>query len=635
MDQYQDHVARIMEYLTERKQCASSRASHQKCYEEFGAFLEENGLMFTAAAREEWLASIRSTYSRQQCYFWRNYLQQLQTFMETGAIPDVLFYQIRPSYESVPAAWKTCLDEYIETVRADYTQRSLALAKGYCARIILFFSGEGLHCVKDITFHTLDRLYHNDFGCQKEIWYVYMSHARAMLSHWARNNLCPHEFSIFLDERIYLQVGCLESFSASNLSRQEPLRDAAPVPLDEFRKKTVLFQDALKARGYQKTELHTAARLLKALYLFLYRYDFGYHPEVTWIWFAEIRITLGTSWKSWRRTLECFNQYMVNGDWCSGTRYTFQKDPLDALPEWCRTPIAGFMDRLLREFRSPGTAKSCKYGCIRFARFLLDHNIHTFADIKLEHLRLFSVSDRHETADGRATYLSIVRRFLCYLEEQGLASAGIHYGILTECANPESVADILTDEQVRRIYDYRAQTGTPLEMRNAAMVMAGLELGLRASDVVNLKLSDINWKSRQISILQAKTKTAITLPFSNILGNSLYRYIRHGRPQTSCPNVFVRHRAPYGALTTKICNKALYTILPERKEIHQKGFHVTRRTFATRLLRHDAGIDTVVDSLGHSDNTSAAKYLAFDEERMRMCPLSLALCPLTLVGGAE
>lgn len=183
MDQYQDHVARIMEYLTERKQCASSRFSHQKCYEEFGAFLEENGLMFTVAAREEWLASIRSTYSRQQCYFWRNYLQQLQTFMETGTILDVLFYQIRPSYESVPAAWKTCLDEYIETVRADYTQRSLALAKGYCARIILFFSGEGLHCVKDITFHTLDRLYHNDFGCQKEIWYVYMSHARAILSH--------------------------------------------------------------------------------------------------------------------------------------------------------------------------------------------------------------------------------------------------------------------------------------------------------------------------------------------------------------------------------------------------------------------------------------------------------------------
>lgn len=39
MDQYQYHLARIMEYLAKRKQCASSRVSHQKCNEEFGAFL--------------------------------------------------------------------------------------------------------------------------------------------------------------------------------------------------------------------------------------------------------------------------------------------------------------------------------------------------------------------------------------------------------------------------------------------------------------------------------------------------------------------------------------------------------------------------------------------------------------------
>lgn len=597
--------------------------------------MAENGLMFTTEAREQWLMSTRSTHSRQQCHFWRNYLQQLQAFMETGTIPDVLFYQCRPSYEAVPAAWKTYLDEYIETVRADYTNRSLALAKGYCSRIILFFSNEGLNCVQDISFRILDRLYHNDFGCQKETWYVYMSHARAMLSHWVRKNLCPHEFSMFLDERIYPQVGRLTCFAVSNLSKLEQLREEASVSLSEFRKKAVLYQDTLKAQGYQDTELHIAARLLKALYLFLYQYDFQYHSEIAWIWFAEIRSTLGCSWKSWRRTLECFNQYMENGDWRSGTRYTFQQEPLDSLPEWCRTSILGFMDRLLREFRSSGTVRTYKYACIRFARFLLDRNIHTFADIKLEHLRLFSISDLHETADGRATYLTVVRRFLCYLEEHGLASAGIHYGILTGCANPEQVADILTDEQVRRIYDYRTQTGTPLEMRNAAMVMVGLELGLRASDVVNLKLSDINWKSRQISILQQKTKAAVTLPFSNTLGNSLYRYIRYGRPQTSCPNVFVRHRAPYGALTTKICNKALYTILPERKDIHHKGFHVTRRTFATRLLRHDAGIDAVIDSLGHTGKTSVVKYLAFDEERMRMCPLSLTLCPLTLKGGAK
>ena len=95
MEQYQYHVARIMEYLSERKQCASSRASHQKCYEEFGVFLEENRLVLTTDAIEQWLLSISSTHNRQTSHFWRKYLQQLQAFMETGAIPDALFYQNR------------------------------------------------------------------------------------------------------------------------------------------------------------------------------------------------------------------------------------------------------------------------------------------------------------------------------------------------------------------------------------------------------------------------------------------------------------------------------------------------------------------------------------------------------------
>ena len=63
--------------------------------------------------------------------------------------------------------------------------------------------------------------------------------------------------------------------------------------------------------------------------------------------------------------------------------------------------------------------------------------------------------------------------------------------------------------QVQRIYDYRMKATTPLELQNTAMVMVGQELGLRASDVTNLKLLDINWKSRQISIIQQKTRTAI------------------------------------------------------------------------------------------------------------------------------
>ena len=70
-------------------------------------------------------------------------------------------------------------------------------------------------------------------------------------------------------------------------------------------------------------------------------------------------------------------------------------------------------------------------------------------------------------------------------------------------------------------------------------------------------------------------------------------------------------------------------------DVVNKGFHVLRRTFATTLLRNNAGIQMVMDSLGHTDNTSVMKYLSFDEERMRLCPLSLTQYSLLLEGGAE
>ena len=106
------------------------------------------------------------------------------------------------------------------------------------------------------------------------------------------------------------------------------------------------------------------------------------------------------------------------------------------------------------------------------------------------------------------------------------------------------------------------------------------------------------------------------------------------RPETDSPYVFVHHHAPYDRMSTKICNNSLYCILPERYDVVNKGFPVLRRTFATTLLRNNAGIQMVMDSLGHTDNTSVMKYLSFDEERMRLCPLSLTQYSLLLEGGA-
>jgi integrase len=74
-------------------------------------------------------------------------------------------------------------------------------------------------------------------------------------------------------------------------------------------------------------------------------------------------------------------------------------------------------------------------------------------------------------------------------------------------------------------------------------------------------------------------------------------------------------------------------MLPERKNVKGGGFHVTRRTFATNLLRNHAGIDEVMDALGHRDPTSVMMYLLLDDERSRKCGLSLDSLGILIEGG--
>lgn len=177
---------------------------------------------------------------------------------------------------------------------------------------------------------------------------------------------------------------------------------------------------------------------------------------------------------------------------------------------------------------------------------------------------------------------------------------------------------MLSDGQLQRINTFRAEHKEPVELCDIAIVLLGVRMGLRAYDILALKFQDIDWKDRQISIVMKKTKTQITLLMPVEVGNAVYSYITSGRPKTSTEHIFIRSKAPYGKLTGKVCTKALYRILPERKDIKGSGFHVTRRTFATNLLRNHAGIDDVMDALGHRDPTSVMKYLLLDDERSRI-----------------
>ncbi len=105
---------------------------------------------------------------------------------------------------------------------------------------------------------------------------------------------------------------------------------------------------------------------------------------------------------------------------------------------------------------------------------------------------------------------------------------------------------------------------------------------------------------------------------------SLYRYICEGRPQSDSPHVFVCNRAPYCRLGGRIFGKLLKAAAATQYEGETiLGFHITRKTFASKLLANGNPPTKIAAALGHVGTSSVDEYLATNEDKMRLCAIGL------------
>jgi integrase len=158
---------------------------------------------------------------------------------------------------------------------------------------------------------------------------------------------------------------------------------------------------------------------------------------------------------------------------------------------------------------------------------------------------------------------------------------------------------------------------TRLAKRTKAMCLLLAKFGLRSSEVINLLLSDIDFKQRVLTIRRAKNRRVQRLPMSHELEESLRDYITV-RPPCSCPCVFVTQTAPF----RKVGNSSMY--LPISKKMNEleidsrtKGPHALRHAFAERLRSKGADLDnSAIKVLGTSGRADRHVPIGADIKRL-------------------
>ncbi len=148
-------------------------------------------------------------------------------------------------------------------------------------------------------------------------------------------------------------------------------------------------------------------------------------------------------------------------------------------------------------------------------------------------------------------------------------------------------------------------------------------MGLRESDVINLKLEDIKWELNCIELCQTKTSRNLILPLPKDVGWAIIEYLKEGRPITNEPFVFVKQVYPYNKMTDcyMICKKYIQQAEIKKPLGHQKGPHSFRHSLASRLLEKDIPLEMITEILGHANTNSTADYLKIDMKNLVQCAL--------------
>ena len=299
----------------------------------------------------------------------------------------------------------------------------------------------------------------------------------------------------------------------------------------------------------------------------------------------------------------------------------------DHLPSWSKSILDGFIESRRRDGMTNNTLTMCRAAGCSFFKYLEDNGIDYPAYITPDAVKAFHNHNVHSTPESKNAYGTKLRQLLRYMADQDLVPPTLVFAVSASCAPRRSIVDVLSDDMVGKIYEYRDKASTPIELRDTAMVMLGLRMGIRGADILKLQVNDFDWKNKTVSFIQQKTGKAITLPVPTDVGNSIYKYIMNGRPESAATGsgyIFIRHQAPYIPLkVTTACRGALKRILAEYGfELSAgQGFHMTRKTFATRMLRAGSKLDDISIALGHARPETAEVYLERDEDKMRLCPL--------------
>ncbi|MCF6268088.1 MAG: site-specific tyrosine recombinase XerD [Melioribacteraceae bacterium] len=252
----------------------------------------------------------------------------------------------------------------------------------------------------------------------------------------------------------------------------------------------------------------------------------------------------------------------------------------------------------------------------KFLNFIVEQNITDLNNVSTKLISKYFelMRDLGISSSTTSRYLSAIKGFYKYLSSQEYIQKD-PVEILSSRISGRKLPTVLSFNEIEEILQ-APDTTTKLGLRDKAMLELFYSCGLRVSEVINLKLSDLYFTDGVIRVLGKGSKQRI-IPIGSSAVKWITEYVKMLRPllekkMKSENIIFLNNRG------TKLSRMGVWKIVDKyvkeskvEKEFHP---HTFRHSFATHLLEGGADLRAVQEMLGHADISTTQIYTHIDRE---------------------
>lgn len=269
---------------------------------------------------------------------------------------------------------------------------------------------------------------------------------------------------------------------------------------------------------------------------------------------------------------------------------------------------------------SPYTVISYKTDLEQFTEYLSQqYGLTEISDASHIMIRSWFVQmmEQHITPRSVNRKKATLNTFFKYLKKQGLISENPMTKVLSPKSSKRLPAFIEEDRMKKLLDEYFPEPGNDFVLtRDLLMIEMLYDTGMRLSELVNLKESDVNTYNMTIKVLGKRSKERI-IPYNNRLKLFIESYLKIKKQiaDSSGTYFFITQKGKkvYQKLVYRVVNYYLSTITSQDK----KSPHVLRHTFATHMLNHGADLNSIKEILGHANLSATQVYTHNTIEKLK------------------